>query len=116
MTTVDPPAGLTDTGRQPGEIAVAGDQAETGKVPGIQQVHGIDDHRAVGRVLARSVAELLDRLDGMLQQHLLPLIQIGLRPVAVDPLDARHAKLRDLGQQTFNDGRMRVIRVDENRE
>ena len=61
--SVDGQAGLTDTRGQPGEVAVAGHDAEPVEPPRVQQVHRVDDHRGVGGVLAPGVGELLDRLD-----------------------------------------------------
>ncbi|MNS76162.1 hypothetical protein D3C72_1097010 [compost metagenome] len=104
---------LADARGQPGEVAVAGDDAEAVEAPGVQQVHGVDDHGAVGGVLAHGVAELLDRLDRVRQQSLLPSGQVGLGPVAVDALHGGHAVLGHFGQQAFHDGGRRVVGVDQ---
>ncbi len=58
--SVDGDPALPDTGRQAREVAVAGDQAEAVETVGVEQVHGVDDHGAVGGVLAYGVVELLD--------------------------------------------------------
>src|SRR6185312_1409090 len=84
-----------DARGEPGEVAVAGDDAEAVEAPGVEQVHCVDDHRRVGGVLAHGIAELLDRLDRVAQQHLFPAVEVGLGPVAVDALDVRGAVLRD---------------------
>ena len=61
--TIDGDALLTDAGSEASKVTVARDDAEAGEAAGIEQVHGVDDHRAIGRVLAGGVSELLDRLD-----------------------------------------------------
>src|SRR6202012_6056760 len=75
-----------------------------------------DHHGGVGSVLAPGVRELLDRLDGLGQQLVLPAAQVRARPVAVGPLDVRGAVLRDLGEQSVGAGGLRVVRVDQNRQ
>src|SRR5690348_3151461 len=50
---VDRHALLADPRGKPREVAVARDDAEAVEAAGVEQVHGVDDHRAVGRVLAR---------------------------------------------------------------
>src|SRR5690606_9721022 len=71
---------------------------------------------AVGGVLARGVGELLDRLDGMVEQHLLPAAKVGFGPVAIDAPDAGHAVFGYFLEQSFDNGRRRVVGVDENGE
>jgi hypothetical protein len=82
----------------------------------MQQVHGVDDHRAVGRVLADGVAELLHGLDRVVQQHALPARQVRRGPVAVDPPDAGHPVLRHFGEQPLDHRGPRVVGVDQHRE
>ncbi|MNZ89696.1 hypothetical protein D3C78_1086310 [compost metagenome] len=101
---------------QAGEVAVAGDQAEAVETAGVEQVHGVDDQRAVGGVLAAGVGELLHRLDRVVQQHLLPLAEVRLGPVAVDALDAGDAVLGDFLEEAFDDGRWCVVGVDQHGE
>jgi len=101
---------------QAGEITVAGDQAEPLEATGIEQVHRIDDHRAVGGVLAHGVAELLHRLDGVMQEHFLPLAEVRRGPVPVDALDMRDPDLRHLGHQAVDDAWLGVVRVNQDRE
>ena len=43
----------------------------------IQQIHGVNDHGAVGCIFAGGVAILLDGNDGVVQQHILPAFQAG---------------------------------------
>ena len=45
------------------KVAIAGNQAEAIEATGVEQIHRVDDHGAIGRVLP-TVAELLDGLDG----------------------------------------------------
>ncbi|MNQ46790.1 hypothetical protein D3C85_606160 [compost metagenome] len=111
---VDGQAFLAQARGQAGEVAVAGDQAEAVEAPGVEQVHGVDDQRAVGGVLAPGVGELLDRLDGVVEQHLLPAAQLRAGPVAIDALDAGHAVFGDLFEQAFDDGGRRIVGVDQN--
>ena len=58
--------------RAASEVAVAGDEAESVQVAGVEQVHGIDDQCAVGCVLTDRVAELLDWLDRVPKQLRFP--------------------------------------------
>ncbi|OQB02247.1 MAG: hypothetical protein BWY20_02055 [Spirochaetes bacterium ADurb.Bin215] len=51
----------------------------------IQQIHGIDDKRAVGRILACRVAELLYWLDGVFKQMAFPSFHFLRGPVAIYP-------------------------------
>ncbi|MNN05854.1 hypothetical protein D3C81_1186270 [compost metagenome] len=104
---------LADPRGQPREVAVTGDDAEPVEAARVEQVHCVDDHRAVRGVLAHGVAELLDRLDRVRQQSLLPSGQVGLGPVAVDALHGGHAVLGHFGQQAFHDGGRRVVGVDQ---
>jgi len=47
-----------------------------------QQIHGVDNHRRVGGVLAPGVGELLDRLDRLGEQLVFPAFQVRAGPVA----------------------------------
>ena len=67
-------------------------------------------------VLALGIGELLDRLDGVVKQHFLPTAEVGLRPVAIDTLDAGDAVLGDFFEKAFDDGCGGVIRIDQNSE
>ena len=57
---------LADPRSQPSEIAVGCNETEAGKSAGVQQVHGIDNHRSVRGVFASRVGELLDGYDRVL--------------------------------------------------
>src|SRR5665811_2140021 len=63
---------LPQPGGELGEVAVGGNQAETVQVPGVEEVHRVDDQRAIGGVLAGGVGELLQRLDRMGVDRFLP--------------------------------------------
>ena len=52
----------------------------------VQKVHGIDDQRRVGGILAHRVAVLLNRLNGVVEQLLFPRVQRCGGPIAVDAL------------------------------
>jgi hypothetical protein len=74
---------FADAGGQSGVIAVAGNQAEGIHGGAVKQVHGVDDHGAVRGVLADGVAELLDGLNGVGLQCVLPAAHVGRGPIAV---------------------------------
>src|SRR5471030_2307898 len=59
---------LAQASSQPGEIAVAGHQAKAIEPARIEQVHRINDQRAVGGVLALGISELLDHSIQPIQQ------------------------------------------------
>ncbi len=107
---------LADARRQPREVAVAGHQAEPVHRAAVEQVHRVDDQRAIGGVLAGRVAELLDGLHRVRQQLRLPLGQLRRRPVAVGAAHARRAVLRDLHQQALKMLGARVVGVDQDCE
>lgn len=111
--TVDCDALFADAGRQSREVAVAGNDAKSGEAPGVKQVHGVDDHRAVRGILTGCICELLDRLDGVFEQAFFPAIQIGFGPVAVDAFDAGNAVVSNLGKQTRDDLGRDIVPVDQ---
>ena len=86
------------------------------EVARVEQIHRVDDQRRVGGVLAARVRELLDRLDRMPEQLVLPARQLRRRPVAVRALDRRCPVLGDLRQQLGGQAGSRVVGVDQNRE
>ncbi len=85
---VDVEPGLADPHGKPGKVAVAGYQAEAVKMMGVQQIHGVDNHGGVCGILALRIGKLLDRLDGLLEELILPPVQVGAGPVAISPLYA----------------------------
>ena len=107
---------LAEPGRDAREVRVARDDAEAVQVLRVEEVHGVDDHGAVRGVLARRVGELLDGLDGVLEELVLPGAQVGARPVPIDALDARDAVFRDLGEETLDDGGLGIVGVHEDGE
>ncbi len=113
---VDGEPGLPDPGGQAGEIAVAGNDAEAVQLFAVEQVHGVDDHGAVRGVFPEGIGKLLDGLDGVGKQPVLPSPQPGVGPVAVDPFDCGGAVFGDLGHEPVDNGRLRVVRVDEHRQ
>ena len=104
---------FTDAGGEAGVIAVAGDQAEAIHAAGVQDIHGVDDHGAVGGVLADGVAELLDGLDGVRLQRILPAAHVGGGPVAVDAADGCQPVFADLCQHFIDQRRLGVIAIDQ---
>ena len=63
---------LANTGREPGKIAVGGNQAETVEPAAVQQIHRVDDERDVRGILACRVGELLLGYDCVLRKDVGP--------------------------------------------
>ena len=82
----------------------------------MKQVHRIDDHRAVGRILAADDAELLDRPDRVVEQVRLPAGHVGRGPVAVDAAHRHAAARRGSEQHRLDQRRLRVVGVDHQRQ
>ena len=112
--TDDEFSGLTQTGGQPRKVAVRRDDAESVQIAAVEQVHGVNDHGAVGCIFAGGVAILLDGNDGVVQQHILPAFQAGIRPIAVNTFAGRHAKGRSFIQNHLYICGADVIRIDQN--
>lgn len=104
---------LADAHGEAGEVAVARDEAEAVEAARVKQVHGVDDHGAVGGVLAGGVGELLDGLDRVLEEAFLPGPEVWKGPVAIYSSDARGAVLGDLGQDACDHFGRDVVAVDE---
>ncbi len=100
---------------QPGEVAVAGDQAEALYLVFVEDIHGVYHHGHVGGVLSRGVGELLHRHDGIFQEHALrPAVAFG--PVAVDAPVAGGAvflQLLEYGDRVLGTD---IVRVYQHRE
>jgi hypothetical protein len=79
----------------------------------MQDVHSIDDHRAVGHVLSHGIAELLNRLKGMEVQDFLPGVHIAGGPVSVDTPDSDLSMAAHLHQHLRQYGRLGVIAIDQ---
>ncbi|MOA23463.1 hypothetical protein D3C78_1440860 [compost metagenome] len=95
------------------EIGVRRHDAERVGPLGVEQLHRIDGHRHVGRVLALGIVELLHGAQRELQQPGLPALQGGLGPVAVGAADVDHAQRRQFGQDFVELVGGRVVRVDQ---
>ena len=106
-------ARLADAGCQPRVIRIGGNEAESIHDFGVHDVHRVDDHRAVGGVLADGVAELLDRLESVEVQRVFPRIHAVRRPVAVDAADGDLSVTTRLHEHLREQGGLRVIAVYE---
>lgn len=105
---------LSDASGEPREVAVRRNQTKTMKAARVEQVHGIDDERRVGGILACGVAELLHWLDCHFVQHFFPAFEVRRGPVAVGPLYACCAIARHLGKEFMNDGCLGVVGINKN--
>ena len=105
---------FADTQGETRKVTITGDQAEAIETPRVQQIHRIDDHRAVCRVLPARVGELLHRLDRELVEDLFPLGAVGGSEIAVDPLHAAIAETGDFSQKTLDDRCLGIVGIDEN--
>ena len=79
----------------------------------MKNVHRVDDHGAVGGVLADGVSELLDGLEGVEVERLFPGIHVGRRPIAVDSSDGDLSIAGSLHQHLRKQGRLSVVAVDQ---
>src|SRR3970282_979706 len=62
-------------------VTIARNEAESLYDSLMEDVHRVDDHRAVGCILPRYVGELLLRLEGVLLEDRFPLTQLSRGPV-----------------------------------
>lgn len=76
--------GFAQAGGEAGEVAVGGDDAEAVQRGLVEQVHGVDDEGRVAGVFAVHVVVLLHGLDGVVQNHGLPVAHLGRGPVTVN--------------------------------
>jgi len=106
---------LADAQGEPREIAVAGNEAKAVESLGIEQIHRIDNHRAVSGVFPDRITKLLNRLNGIIQQHGFPPVQIRGCPIAVNALDVGNAEFGNFRHQAFDNRRIRVIGIDQHR-
>jgi len=60
-----------------------------------RQVYCVEGPGAVYCVLTFGVRELLDGLNRMVEQHLLPSTQLKINPIVIDPFDTGNAVLGD---------------------
>ena len=110
---VDRHAVVAQAHHQRGEVGVGRDDGEAIEVARVQQVHGVDHHRHVGRVLAAGVGELLDRPDRPGVQALLPAHQVLAFPVAIGAAHVGDAVPRDFGEDHLDLRRRGVVGVDQ---
>ena len=71
------------------------------------------DERAVSRILASGVAELLDGCDRVVEENFFPAGKARLRPVAVNSLHAGDTVFRNLREKAVDDCRGCVVCVDQ---
>ena len=107
-------AGFAQAGGKAGKVRIGRNDAKAIHIARIQQIHGVNDHGAVGCIFAGGVAILLDGNDGVVQQHILPAFQAGIRPIAVNTFAGRHAKGRSFIQNHLYIFGADVIRIDQN--
>ena len=93
---IDYQARLANPRGQACKVAVARDDAEAIELLRIQQIHRINDQRAVGGIFPDGISELLNRLDCLLQKNVLPSPQIRSGPIAVDAPDTGNTVLGNL--------------------
>jgi hypothetical protein len=53
----------------------------------MEDIHGVNDHRTVGRFLADRLAKLLNGLEGMVIEYLLPGVHVNGGPIPINPPD-----------------------------
>ena len=89
--TQDQHSGFPEPCCQTGEIAVRRNNTISIHISGIQNIHGINDHRRIGCVFSGGIAVLLDRNDGILQKNLFPGGKPCTGPVSIDPFVGGYA-------------------------
>ncbi len=82
----------------------------------MEQVHRVDDQRTVRCIFFSGVVELLDRNDRVCEKDILPSLELGCGPVAIDPLYGRHAIFGNFVEQIFDNACLGVIRIYEYRQ
>lgn len=105
---------LAQAHRESGEITVTGYQAETIESSRVQQVHRIDNQRAVRGIFPGRISKLLNRLDCVSLQHLFPRRTGWGSEISVNPPDSCFPKSRYLGEQPFNDGGLGIVGINKN--
>lgn len=108
-------ARLADAGGKPRVIAVARNEAEAIHHAGVQDVHRVDDHGAVCRILANGVTELLDWLEGVEIKCVLPRVHAVGRPVPVNTADSHLAVTTGLHKHLGKQTRLGIVAVDQHR-
>ena len=92
---------LADSRGQPRVVAVARHDAKPADGTGVQQVHGVNDERAVRGVLSFRVPELLLGLDGKGVKRGLPAGHLRRRPVTVNAPRRHRSVLGRLSQHVL---------------
>ena len=82
----------------------------------MQDIHRVDDHRAVGGVLAYGISELLNGLEGMIIQRFLPRVHIIGCPIPIDAADGHLSVAARLYEHLREQGRLSVVTVYEDRD
>src|SRR6266478_9928894 len=67
--------------------------AEAIKFLCVEQIHRINDQRAIRGVFSDGISKLLNRLDRLFQKNVLPPPQIRSSPIAIDAPDTCNAVL-----------------------
>jgi hypothetical protein len=80
------------------------------------QVHGVDDQRDIGRILADHVREILMRQTGVERRYFGPAIEPRTGEITLDASYAGFPDLRDFLEQSGRDSRLCVIGIDQHGE
>ena len=109
-------AAFAQTGDESREIGIGTDDGESVDRSRIQDVHRVDDHRGVGGILAIRVAVLLHGNDRMVEQATLPARQSRTRPIAIDALVRRNARVGNLIEDYLDVLLANVVGIDQDGE
>src|SRR4051812_794564 len=90
---------LADAGGKAGEIAIRRNQTKSIEPAAMEQVHGVDNQRDIGRIFPGGVGKLLLRYDGVLRQRVGPALGPRTGEVAIDAANACLADLRNLREK-----------------
>src|SRR5205807_7857775 len=77
--TIDRKTILSDARGKACKVAITRNEAKAPQFPRVQQIHCVDDERAVTGILTDCITELLDGLDRMFEQHCAPAMQVCCR-------------------------------------
>src|SRR6185437_11233020 len=80
----------------------------------MEQIHCIDDQRDIGCILPGGVGELLLRYDCVFRQGVGPAFGAGIGEVAIDTTNACLSDLRNFFEQSINDLRGSIVRINQN--
>jgi len=79
----------------------------------MENVHSINNQGTIGGIFPHGIAKLLNRLNGIFMENLLPASHINRRPVAIDPADGDQTVFPDLGQNIRDECWLSVVTVNE---